>query len=149
MNSKNILIVLGAAVLCGIALAQTPTPATPTERLDALEREVAGLRAKSSKPQAPEGDELAAVKKELAETRLLAKQLASWVNAQAAAAAQLELVFDDSEQKGFTYGINPESRTVLLSGWRAFYTGMQADLPKVPSEPAAAKDAKSTPRAGH
>lgn len=133
MNSKTTLAVLGTAVLCGLALAQTPK--TPTERLEALEKEVAALRAQVGAPPAPGTVDLAAMQKELAETRAMAKQLVVWVNAQAKGAEALSAVLDESEQKGFTYGINPDSRTVLLAGWREFNAGMQTDVPEPPPSP--------------
>jgi len=135
MNSKTTLAVLGTAVLCGFALAQTPK--TPAERLDALEKEVAALRAQSGAPAAASTD-VVALQKELAEQRALTKQLVLWVNAQAKGAQALSAVLDESEQKGFTYGINPDSRSVLLAGWREFNAGLQTDVPEPPPSPAEA-----------
>lgn len=143
MNMKQSLVVFGTAALCGLALAQTPIVPGTAERLDALEREVATLRTQLGTQQAA-GDELLALRKELGETRALANQLAGWAGGQAKGAAELAKVLDESEQKGFTYGINPDSRTVLLAGWREFVAGLQQDTPKPldGKDAAVAKDAK-------
>ncbi|MEO6708571.1 MAG: hypothetical protein ABI054_07215 [Planctomycetota bacterium] len=152
MNSKQTLVVFGTAALCGIALAQTPTP-QPGARLDALEKEVMSLHARLDALPAPMNNEVAALKKELGETRLLVNQLVSWAANQADGAVELALILDESEQKGFTFGINPDSRTVLLGGWRSYLAGVQKDAPK-PVVNVIVKDSKvlkvvSPPPAGH
>jgi hypothetical protein len=142
MNSKQTLAVFGTAALCGLALAQTPKVLPPADRLDALEKEVAALRAKVDAVKPSGSDQEVALKKELADTRVLVNQLITWAAAQANGAAELERVFDDSEQKGFTFGINPDSRIALLAGWRSFTAGLQKDAPK-PIEGADAKTKKT------
>src|SRR5687767_12240589 len=150
MNSKQTFVVIGTAALCGLALAQTP-PAPPVDRIDLLEREVRSLRAQVDNFPPPLNDEVAALRKELGETRLLVNQLLNWAGTQAVGAVELEHILDESEAKGFTWGINPESRVVLLGGWRGFLAGMQKDAPKPPpvvvvKDPKAAKDVKAPPR---
>lgn len=137
MNIKQSFVVLGTAALCGLALAQTPVAPTSVERIDALEKQVAALRTQVFADQQAAIDELAAMRKELAESREQVTQVNNWAANQATGAAELATVLDDSEQKGFTFGINPESRISLLAGWRAFAAGLQKDAPKPP----AAKDA--------
>jgi hypothetical protein len=147
MNLKHSLVVLGCAALCGIAFAQTQKPPTATERLDALELEVKTLRQELSSLKLASAEEVAAARKETAETRALANHLAAWAAGQADGAAALALVLDDSEKKGFTFGINPESRVALLAGWRSFAAGLQKDVPKALAveEPKPAAAAKAPP----
>lgn len=141
MNPKQTLVIVGTAVLCGIALAQNPP--SPADRLDSLEKEVAALRSQLGGGKAPTADEIAALRKELADTRAQTAQLVQWAAAQAQGAADLSAVLDDAEAKGFTYGINPDSRVALLSGWRNFAASLQKDAPKPPAEPV-----KPTARSG-
>ena len=138
MNSKNIFVVIGTAALCGLALAQTPKSLSPVERLDALEKAVQALQAQVKAAPPVQSDEVSALKKEVAETRVLVNQLLTWGATQADGAVELARVLDESEQKGFTFGINPDSRVALLNGWRNFATGMQKDAPK----PIAAAESK-------
>ena len=140
MNMKQCFVVLGTAALCGLALAQTPPTPPTADRLDALEKQVTALRAQAATEQQVSGDGLAALRKELAESREQLALLSTWAANQAKGAEELALVLDDSEQKGFTFGINPESRIALLAGWRAFTAGLQKDAPKAPE----AKDAVAT-----
>jgi hypothetical protein len=58
----------------------------------------------------------------------------AYVNAQAQAAAALQLSLAESEEKGFTYGINPESREVMLAGFRQFLSTLQTDVPGTPPQ---------------
>ncbi|HTF87484.1 MAG TPA: hypothetical protein VK843_03670 [Planctomycetota bacterium] len=142
MNSKQTLVVFGTAALCGLALAQTPTPTPPPgARLDALEKEVKSLNARLDALPAPMNNDVAALKKELGETRVLVNQLVSWAANQADGAVELARILDDSEQKGFTFGINPDSRVVLLGGWRSYLAGVQKDAPK-PVPTVIVKDSK-------
>ena len=130
MNSKQTLAVFGTAALCGLALAQTPKPTPPADRLDTLEKEVKELRGRFEAAAGAANDRCALLEKELNDTRDLVGRLVTWAGGQADGAAALATVLDDSEAKGFTYGINPDSRIVLLGGWRSFLTGMQKDVPK-------------------
>ncbi len=148
MNMKQSLVVLGTAALCGFALAQTPPIPTSVDRLDALEKQVAALRTQVVAEHQAARDEIAALRKELAEASALTTQVSTWASNQATGAAELAVVLDDSDQKGFTFGINPESRIALLAGWRAFAAGLQKDAPKPPAakDAVATKGAKTTPR---
>jgi len=58
-----------------------------------------------------------------------------YLEAQAKAAERLGQVLDQSEELGFTWGINPESREVLLAGWRKTLKATQEGVPSL-------KDAK-------
>jgi hypothetical protein len=72
--------------------------------------------------------------KQDAEARFVAieQELASvqeYLQAQSRSASELAKALDESEKAGFTYGINPNSRKVLLKGWRDFSGNLQKDVP--------------------
>ena len=93
-----------ACALLALALlpsAQQKAKDGPMDRLQVVERDLAQAK-----------DKLAKQETELAE-------LKAWMAAQQAAAKAMQATLDESEQAGFTYGINPESRHALLRGWRA------------------------------
>lgn len=95
---------LAAFALLAVAFlpsAQQQPKDGPMDRLQVVERDLAQAK-----------DKLARQETELAE-------LKAWMAAQQAAAKAMQATLDESEQAGFTYGINPESRTTLLRGWRA------------------------------
>jgi len=151
MNSKQTLVVIGTAALCGLAFAQTPKPAAPpADRIDALEKEVAALRALANNLPPPVNEDVAGLRKELTETRILVNQLITWTSAQAEGAAELTRILDEAEVKGFVFGINPDSRTVLLGGWRSFAAGLQknAPTPIIAANPSAkaVREVKPLPR---
>jgi len=91
-------------------------------------------------PQAGDDDlraELAAqiqriddLERDLVEARDLLELALDHLDAQAKAAKELEGSLKSSEDLGFTAGINPESREVLLSGWRGYLGTQQQGLPK-------------------
>ena len=145
MNLKQSLVVLGCAALCGIAFAQNQKPPTVAERLDVLERQSAELRKELASVKAAAAADLGSARKDAQEARALANALAQWATTQSESAAELARVLDDSEAKGFTFGINPDSRVALLSGWRNFATKLQADVPKPLPPPAPAPSEGSAP----
>jgi hypothetical protein len=85
----------------------------------------------------------ATLQKDLAETRTLVEKTARYAAEQARAASAMAEVLDASEKAGFTFGINPESRIVLLQGWRDALAAAQRDVPVVPAAPPAPATAKS------
>ncbi len=58
----------------------------------------------------------------------------AYLQAQALASDQLKLVLADSEEKGFTYGINPDSRIVLLNGFEQFANTLGTAVPGTVTE---------------
>ena len=70
---------------------------------------------------------LAVVEQELAAVQ-------DYLQAQSKSAAVLAKALDESEKAGFTYGINPNSRKVLLKGWRDFSGTLQRDVPGAKDE---------------
>ncbi len=63
-----------------------------------------------------EGDAGLALRVQVLETRV--QELRSTVESQKKAAAALIVSLDAAEKAGFTAGINPKSREILLSAWR-------------------------------
>ena len=53
----------------------------------------------------------------------------TYLQAQAESAQKLSKALDASEEQGFTYGINPESRKTLLKGFRTQAAAAQKNLP--------------------
>ena len=62
------------------------------------------------------------------------KKLEAYAKAQAKAAEVLSAKLDDAEEEGFTYGINANSRVVLLEGLRKTAKAAQTDVPGVEEE---------------
>ena len=78
----------------------------------------------------------------VAELETRTEAVEAYLANQGKAAEKLQKALDASEKAGFTYGINPESREILLSAWRAQAGMASADVPG----PAAGKAKKtSTP----
>lgn len=63
---------------------------------------------------------------------LLAKTL-EYLEEQSKSASAMAETLDEAERLGFTYGINPDSRTTLLRGWREQLAAAQAALPTLPA----------------
>lgn len=133
---------LGAAFAAPSApLAAQPVQGTPLERLEAAEKRLADLEnqlaaLKGTKPAAvgkpADTQGLEAIDKQL-------QSVLAYLGAQAEAAKRLDQVLEDSEAKGFTFGINPDSRIVMLKGFEDFTTTLQTDVPtaKKPTDPQA------------
>jgi len=80
------------------------------------------------------------------QVRTMRAQLAatvSYLQEQARGARALEQALQESESAGFTAGINPRSRTVMLSGMREFLAMFGPNLPG-----ATRHTTKPAPRAG-
>lgn len=123
MSTTPILSLIATGCLA-LAVVQGGQAADAGSRLAAVEKEVAELK-KSAEAQA----------KALAESNGLAEKTAKYVAEQAKAAALLADALDESEKAGFTFGINPDSRVILLRGWREALTTAQKDVPEPPAPP--------------
>jgi hypothetical protein len=88
------------------------------ERVRALESELATVEA-----------QLATVAADAAEQRRLLDQTVTYLGRQASQAEAMIGVLAESEERGFTAGINPKSREVLLAGFRALMKEAQQGLP--------------------
>jgi uncharacterized coiled-coil protein SlyX len=131
-------ILVGAAALAGLAFSGSPTPQqTLEERVQALETQVADQRAQTER-----------LASELAETHDLVERTVRYLQDQAKSASKMSGTLDASEQAGFTYGINPESRTLLLAGWRDQLAELQKGLPSLekPQPPAAGQASGRQPK---
>ncbi len=114
----------------GGAAAAAPVQDNPLERLVKLEKQVADLKAQVAKLEAPKpssapGD----ISPEVVEVRKQMADVISYLNAQADSARSLQESLADSEVKGFTWGINPDSRIVMLAGFNQFVTTLQTSVP--------------------
>lgn len=87
-------------------------------RVEALEGELARSQA-----------QISSLAGDLAEQRKLVDRTVDYLGRQAAQAEAMLGVLDDSEERGFTAGINPKSREVLLAGWRAVMAEAGRDVP--------------------
>lgn len=121
MSTTATLSVFATACL-GLATFQGSLAADAEARLAALEKETAALR-KVVETQS----------KDATEAKALAEGSARYAAEQAKAAATMLETLDASEKAGFTFGINPESRIVLLRGWREALSAAQRDVPALPT----------------
>ena len=121
-----IALIAGAVGFGAAQNPQQPQQPTATQRLETLEKEVETLKADFERLNKLAGS--------AGETRKLIESVVNWASAQGAAAERLERALADSEQKGFTKGINWESREALLAGMNDFASTVQKDVPKLPAE---------------
>jgi hypothetical protein len=126
MKSHLAIALLGVAAVSSYGFSQGPdTPPKVDEKSE--------LQAK-----------LDALGAELTATRTDVTALVRYAEAQSRAAAQLVTVLDEAERAGFVAGINPDSRKMLLAGWRESLAVAQRDLPTAPVVAAPKTDAKKT-----
>ena len=126
MKHQLVIVLLTAATVLGsLAFSQNPpAQATPEKRIEKLEGELAATR---------QHVEALAAELTAANGRLTA--VVKYLDAQSKGAAGMSSTLDASEKAGFTYGINPDSRLILLEGWREQLAGIQKGLPAVPPAP--------------
>ncbi len=110
------------------ASARTQDPVQ--QRLDVMQKDILDSRARVEQLV----EELKGARKTLEEAQ-------KYIDAQAKAAKSMAETLDASEKAGFTFGINPESREVLLRGWREELDTLQQG---VPTPLPVIKDAKDT-----
>ena len=134
MSTTTTLSVFATACL-GLATFQGTAAYDAEAKVDALQKDVAALQ-KVVEAQA----------KDAADARLLAEKNAKYAAEQAKAAAAMLETLDASEKAGFTFGINPESRIVLLRGWRDALEAAQRDVTALPAPATAAKTATTPGR---
>ena len=123
MSTTPLLSLIATGCLA-LAAYQNGQAADAATRLATVEKEVAELKAKFAEHEKAMGD-----------SRALAEKTAKYLNEQAKAAAQMQDVLDASEKAGFTFGINPDSRILLLAGWHEALAAAQKDLPLPPAAP--------------
>jgi hypothetical protein len=114
------VIVLALAV-CSQTFAQAPRPpATQDVRaeFDKLKRDVARLNREISSLKQDQGPSLDEY-----------NEVVAYLHTQAASATALKQVLVESEKLGFTWGINPESRILLLAGIEDLCTALESGVP--------------------
>jgi len=132
MSTTTTLSVLATACL-GLATFQGGAANDAEARIDALAKNVAALERVVEAQQ-----------KDAADAKLLAEKGAKYAAEQAKAASAMLATLDASEKAGFTFGINPESRVLLLTGWRAALDAAQRDVPVLPPPVPVPTTVKST-----
>ncbi len=105
MNSPR----LATALLVGLFATGILAPAVATRQDAVLEERVVELEEK-------------------------VKALEAYLAQQAESAKSLSTSLDTSEKEGFTFGINPRSREVLLEGFRGLAKSLQTGAPKAEKE---------------
>ena len=108
------IVASGLLLTAGFAQDETPPAPSEDQRMRALESEVAALKT------------------ELAERSTQLETVTRYLAGEKARGDALLGVFDQSEEMGFTAGINFRSREVLLAGLRAYVRGAQQGLPTPP-----------------
>jgi hypothetical protein len=147
-SQLSIVAFVASALVCGLAFSQNPAGQDSASRVDKLEKDLAASRLRVEALST----EVADLKKQLTVT-------VTYLEEQSKAAASMVSVLDESERAGFTYGINPDSRHILLKGWHDQLAAAQKDVPtqgtasaqvppKAPPVKSDAKAAKPPAKAG-
>lgn len=131
MSTTPLLSLIATGCLA-LAAYQSGQAADAESRLAAVEKDVLELK-KSAAVHA----------KVLADSRGLTEKTAKYIAEQAKAATSMLDTLDASEKAGFTFGINPESRILLLQGWRESLAAAQKDLPLPVTPPPAEKNGEN------
>jgi hypothetical protein len=128
MKSTLSLIAVAGALACGLTLARpVQDQRDPIERIEALEKQVGELTTELAalrKAAVPATG--AATPEEVLRADL--EQALRWIQAQSQAADALNAALEDARAKGFTAGINPDSRNVLLAGFAELTKALKTPL---------------------
>ncbi|MBK7644355.1 MAG: hypothetical protein IPJ19_15140 [Planctomycetes bacterium] len=128
-HQLSFAVIAFALLASSMAFSASAPQQDPLEqRLDAIQKDILDSRTRTEQLVV----ELKGARKTLEEAQ-------KYIDAQAQAAKAMAAVLDESEKAGFTYGINPDSRELLLKGWREELGTLQQG---VPAPLPAAKDAK-------
>ncbi len=114
----HLTLCAAAALVCGSNIAQPPASQDPDVAL--LRRDVAQLKAEVAQLRAQSTADPDEVDLE---------EVVTYLKAQAESAADLQKMLAEAEDKGFTYGINPDSRVAMLAGFNQFTSALQTDVP--------------------
>ena len=123
MRTIVIRSLVALAAIATVALAQSSPnaqePDPSATEIQALRGEISALRLELQRVAAESADALERTAK-----------LESDLSAVAKEASTLAGVLDQSEEQGFTAGINFESRVTLLNGWRRYLDTVSSAGPK-------------------
>lgn len=136
-----VAVALSAGMLS--VAAQTPTQGTLEQEVAKMRVEIAELKKKLG---GNGGGDLDTLKTDVAQMKVELKETIDYLKAQAQGAQAMMDVIADSEKKGFTWGINPDSRTVLVAGWNQYYGSMVEYWQKQPAPPAAGQGGQGSGR---
>jgi hypothetical protein len=136
MKNSLSIAVLAVALFAGLSFSQNPPAPSADHKLEILEKDLVSTRLRVETLSA-----------ELSEMRATLDATTKYLADQATGAKNLAATLDASETAGFTYGINPDSRHILLKGWREQLAAAQKDVPKTPARPGTSTDAK--PESSH
>ena len=128
---------LSLLVLPAFTLVQKTPPQKASPEQGELEKKVAALE-----------DELATLKEKSAQDKALLEQVVASLEGQSQEATKMLASLDESEQLGFTAGINFRSREVLLAGMRGYWSEVQKGVPKAPAKKADAQAPPARERSG-
>jgi septal ring factor EnvC (AmiA/AmiB activator) len=128
-------LALFASACLALAATQDPKPEDTAGRLAAVEAELASHKSDLAN-QKKVNETLS---RDLADLRGVVEKTVRYVEEQSKAASAMAQTLEASEKAGFTYGINPDSRTILLRGWREALATAQKDVPAL--KPGPARDA--------
>ena len=122
MKQNLVLGSVGLALLVsGLAVAQGGGTPRPEEKIERLERDLVESQKRVEK-----------LAQKCADQQVEVARIVRYLEQQAESSKALEAALDDSEAAGFTFGINPESRHILLRGWREHLAVLQKDVPSLP-----------------
>jgi hypothetical protein len=122
MKQNLVLGCIGLALLVsGLAFAQGGGAPRPEEKIERLERDLVESQKRVEK-----------LSQKLADQQVEVARIVRYLEQQAESSKALATALDQSEAAGFTFGINPESRHILLRGWREHLAVLQKDVPSLP-----------------
>jgi len=128
---RHLLVVLFLASFVGVSASsfgQEEAKADLEAQVQALASEVATLRT------------------DLEGSAARVDELVGYLKQNQKAAEELSSALAASEAAGFTFGINPKSREILLAGWRKQLSAMQKGLPGAPAKEDPATQARGSIR---
>ncbi|MBI5433839.1 MAG: hypothetical protein HZA52_13490 [Planctomycetes bacterium] len=125
--NRTVGMTVACLALCAGAFSLAPTPPAQSD----LQKEVERLRVEVAelKNRSRANGDLETLRAELKDANQKLVETFSYLNAQADAAQHLNDALLDADKKGFTFGINPDSRVALLQGFQAYCEGLQKDVP--------------------
>ncbi|MEZ6017254.1 MAG: hypothetical protein R3F49_19225 [Planctomycetota bacterium] len=107
-RSTHLMLLAGGVLACGLALGPTLSSASAAVQ----------ERAQQPGPQPPQRPADPALNTKIQDLERRLASLEAWVEAQQEQAKLTAAVLAEAEAAGFTAGINPKSRELLLGAWR-------------------------------